>query len=86
MLTFSWTEYPSYPAFLLQDRNTQRIYRPFDFTNAQLIRPGVADCVAGNVKSADKLNLVIDLVRLDAKHARYSTVPAHVDGAGGSAT
>jgi hypothetical protein len=45
----------------------------------------VAHCVAGKVKSADKLHLVIDSVRLDTRHARCSTVPAHVDGVGGSA-
>jgi hypothetical protein len=29
---------------------------------------------------------VIELVRPDTKHLRDSTVPAHVDGAGGSPT
>jgi hypothetical protein len=85
MFTFSRTEYPSYAAFLLQDRDTQRVYRLYDFTKAQLIRPGVAHCVAGKVNSADKLDLVIESVRLDTEYARSSTVPAPPDGAGGSA-
>jgi hypothetical protein len=77
------TEYPSYAVFLLEDRDTRRVYRLYDFTNAQLIRPGVAYCVAGKVNTANRLYLVIESVRLDAKHAGYSTVPDPVDGAGG---
>ena len=45
-----------------------------------LARPS---CVAGKVNSADKLYLVIELVRPDAKHAQRSTVPVPADGAGG---
>jgi hypothetical protein len=69
----------------MQDRDTQRVYRLYDFSKAQLIRPNVAYCVAGKVNSADKLYLVIESVRLDTKRRRVSTVPAPVDGAGGSA-
>ena len=78
------TEYPKYAVFLLQDRDTQRVYRLYDFTKAQLIQPNVAYCVAGKVNSADRLYLVIDSVRPDTKHSRRSTVPAPADGAGGS--
>jgi len=86
LFLFSRTEYPNYAVFLLQDRDTQRVYRLYDFTKAQLIRPNVAYCVAGKVNSADKLYLVIDSVRPDTKHARSSTATAPADGAGGSAT
>jgi hypothetical protein len=78
------TEYPKYAVFLLQDRDTQRVYRLYDFTKAQLIQPNVAYCVAGKVNSADRLYLVIDSVRPDTKHSRRSTAPAPADGAGGS--
>ena len=67
------TEYPRYAVFLLQDRDTQRVYRLHDFTKAQLIQPNVAYCVAGKVNSAGRLFLVIDSVRPDTKHARRST-------------
>ena len=83
LFLLSRTEYPSYAVFLLEDRDTRRAYRLYDFTKAQLIRPGVAYCVAGKVNSADRLYLVIESIRLDTKHARSSTVPAHADGAGG---
>jgi hypothetical protein len=83
MLTFSQTEYPMCAVFLLQDLDTQRVYRLHDFTKAQLIRPGVAYCVAGKVNSADKLYFVIESVRPDIKHSRCSTVPVPADGAGG---
>jgi hypothetical protein len=83
LFLLSRTEYPSYAVFLLEDRDTRRVYRLYDFTKVQLIRPEVAYCVAGKVNSADRLYLVIESVRLDTKHAGCSTVPAPVDGAGG---
>ena len=79
------TEYPKYAVFLLQDRDTQRVYRLYDFTKAQLIQPNVAYCVAGKVNSADKLYLMIESVRLDTKRRRLSSSPVPVDGAGGPA-
>lgn len=84
MLTFSRTESPMCAVFLLQDLDTQRVYRLHDFTKAQLIRPGVAYCVAGKVNSAGKLYLVIESVRPDTKHPQSSNVPVPDDGAGGS--
>jgi len=83
LFLLSRTEYPSCAVFLLQDHDTQRVYRLYDFSKAQLMQPGVAYCVAGKVNSADKLYLVIESVRLDTKHARSSIVPAPADGAGG---
>jgi hypothetical protein len=56
-------------------RDTQRVYRLYDFSKAQLIRPGVADYVPGKVNGADKLYLVIESVRLDRKPRRVSTAP-----------
>jgi len=52
LLLLSRTEYPSYAVFLLQDLDTQRVYRLYDFTKAQLVMPNVAYCVAGKVNSA----------------------------------
>lgn len=77
------TEYRSCAVFLLQDRDTQRVYRLYDFTKAQLISPDKAYCIAGKVNSADRLYLVIESVRPDTKHDRDSKPPAHADGAGG---
>ena len=84
LLLLSRTEYPSYAVLLMRDRDTQRVYRLYDFTKALLLRPGVAYSVAGKVNSADKLYLVIESVRPDTRHSRSSTVPAPADGAGGS--
>ena len=84
LFLISRTESPTYAVFLMQDRDTQRVYRLYDFSKAQLIRPNVAYCVAGKVNSADRLYLVIEAVRLDAKPRRHSTTPVPSDGAGGS--
>jgi len=69
----------------MQDRDTRRVYRLYDFSKAQLIRPNVAYCVAGKVNSTDKLYLVIESVRLDTKRRRSSTELSPADGAGGPA-
>jgi hypothetical protein len=84
LFLLSRTEYSSCAVFLLRDLDTQRVFRLYDFTKAQLIRPGVAYCVAGKVNSAGKLYLVIESVRPDTKHGRHSTVPIPADGAGES--
>ena len=80
----SRTEYPSYAVFLLRDFDTQRVYRLYDFTKAQLIRPDVAYCAAGKVNSAGKLCLVIESVRPDTRYGSHSTAPVPADGAGGA--
>ena len=79
----SRTEYPSCAVVLLQDFDTQRVYRLYDFSKAQLIRPNVAYCIPGKVNSADKFYLVIESVRTDTRHARSSTVLVPADSAGG---
>ena len=85
LFLLSRTEYRSCAVFLLQDRDTQRVYRLYDFTKAQLIPPDMAHCIAGKVNSAGRLYLVIESVRPDTKHRGSSTVPVPADGAGGSA-
>src|ERR1700674_362063 len=67
LFLLSRTEYPSCAVFLLRDLDTQRVYRLYDFSKAQLIRPNVAYCIAGKVNSADKLYLVMESVRLDTE-------------------
>jgi hypothetical protein len=84
LVLLSRTEYSSYAVFLLRDLDTKRVYRLYDFTKAQFIRPNMAYCVAGKVNSAGKLYLVIESVRPDTRHGRSSTVPVPGDGAGGS--
>ena len=84
LVLLSRTEYPSHAVLLMQDRDTQRVYRLYDYTKTQLIRPNVAYCIAGKVNSADRLYLVIESVRLDTKRRPDSTAPVPADGAGGS--
>jgi hypothetical protein len=84
LFLLSRTEYRSCAVFLMQDRDTQRVYRLYDFTKALLIPPDKAHCIAGKVNSAGRLYLVIESVRPDTKHARCTNAPAPVDGAGGS--
>ena len=85
MVEFSRTEYRTCAVLLMQDRDIQRVYRLCDFIKAQLLPPNQAYQIAGKVNSAGKLNLVIESVRPDTKHARYFNVPVPAEGAGGSA-
>lgn len=81
LFLFSRSEYSSCAVFLLQDRDTKRVYRLYDFTKARVIQPNVAYCVAGKVNSADKLYLVIESVRLDTRHRGNSNALVTPDGA-----
>ncbi len=65
--------------------STRRVYRLYDFTRAIQITPDQYYCVSGKVNSAGKLYLVMDSVKVDAKHPRPSTVSAPADGTGGLA-
>ena len=77
-------EYRSCAVFLMLDHSTRRVYRLYDFTKAHALEPGSYYCVSGKVNSVDKLYLVIESVKQDAKHNRTSIDPAPTDGAGGS--
>ena len=84
LFLLSRTEYPSCAVFVLLDRDTQRVYRLFDFTKRLCLKPNRPYCVAGKVNSAGTLYLVIESVKPDTKHQWLSTSPVPADGAGGS--
>ena len=81
LFLLSRKEYRSCAVLLLLDRDTQRVYRLHDFTKAHAMEPDSYYCVSGKVNSADKLYLVIESVKPDAKHSRCSIAPAPLDGA-----
>jgi hypothetical protein len=80
----SRTEYPSCAVFVMLDRDTQRVYRLFDFTKRLHLTPDRPYCVSGKVNSVHTLYLVIESVRPDTKHERHSIAPDPADGAGGT--
>jgi hypothetical protein len=84
LLLLSRTEYRACAVFLMRDDSTRRVYRLYDFTKSQLITPGQYYCVSGKVNSADKLYLVLESIKPDAKHSVVSMVPVHPDGTGGT--
>jgi hypothetical protein len=83
LFLLSRTEYRSCALFALLDRDTQRVYRLFDFTKRLCLMPNRPYCVAGKVNSVNTLYLVVESVKLDTKHDRHSTVPIAAEGAGG---
>lgn len=64
-------------------RDTQRVYRLYDFHHRPAHPASWGVTQAANVNNSDELHLVIESVRPDARHARYSSVPIPADGAGG---
>ena len=83
LLLLSRTEYRSCVVFVMKDDSTHRVYRLHNFSKTQTITPNQYWCVSGKVNSADKLYLVIESVKPDAKHTRAFTVPVPADRAGG---
>ena len=81
LLLLSRKEYPTCAVLLMRDDSTRRVYRLYDFTKSHTPTLGQYYCVSGKVNSADKLYLVIESIKPDAKHGRHST--ASTDGAGG---
>lgn len=82
LFLISRTEYSSCAVFVMLDRDTQRVYRLFDFTKRLRLMPNRPYCVAGKVNSVHTLYLVIESVKLDVKHQRFSITPVPADGAG----
>jgi hypothetical protein len=85
LVLLSRTEYRSCVVFVMRDDSTRRVYRLYDFTKSHILTPGQYYCVSGKVNSADKLYLVIESIKTDSKHLRFSNAPVPTDGAGGSA-
>jgi hypothetical protein len=83
LFLISRMEYPSCAVFVMLDRDTQRVYRLFDFTKRRRLTPDQPYHVAGKVNSVHTLYLVIESVKPDTKHERLSTAPVPADGAGG---
>lgn len=84
LFLISRTEYPSCAVLVMLDHDTRRVYRLFDFTKRLCLTPGRAYCVAGKVNSVNTLYLVVESVKLDTRHERFSTTLVPADGAGGS--
>jgi hypothetical protein len=84
LFLLSRTEYPSCAVFVMLDRDTQRVYRLFDFTKRLHLTPDRPYCVTGKVNSVQTLYLVIESVKPDTKHDGPSIAPVPTDGAGGA--
>ena len=84
LLLLSRIEYRTCAVLLMRDDSTRRVYRLHDFTKSHAPTSGQYYCVSGKVNSADKLYLVVESIKPDTKHGRYSTASTPADGAGGT--
>jgi len=84
LVLLSRTECRSCVVFRMKDRDTQRLYRLYDFSKSQRIAADRCYCVSGYVNSAqNQLYLVIRSVKPDIRHTPASTPRLPLDGAGG---
>ena len=54
---------------IMKDRNTNRLYRIYDFTKSASFESFKPYCISGKVNSADKIYLVLETVKEDKKNA-----------------
>ena len=70
LLLLSRTEYRSCAVFLMRDLDTQRVYRLYDFTKAQLIPPGQWLLRSGQGQQRRQTLPGRHLSQIDTKHRR----------------
>jgi len=69
-LTFiSKSQYDKCNIFILQDRDTNRCYKIYDFLKSAFFEPDKPYCIFGKVNSADKIYLVLNGVKEDKKNS-----------------
>jgi len=83
MFILSSNELPPRAAFPLRNLDTKHVCRLCDLPEVLLIRPPMANSVAGEVDKARKHYLLIELVPPNARRAGSSVAPVPADGAGG---
>jgi hypothetical protein len=83
MFILSLNELPPRAASLLLNLDVKNVCRLCDLPELPLIRPSMANSVAGQAEKARKHYLLIELVRPNARHAGSSVAPVPADGAGG---
>lgn len=74
-----------FSVLVMRDDSTRRVYRLHDFSRASAhLQQGCYYCVAGKVNSADRLYLVVESVKPDAKHPTRSSSDESPDSAEGT--
>lgn len=75
-----------FSVLVMRDDSTRRVYRLHDFSQAgRDVQHGHYYCVAGKVNSADRLYLVVESVKPDAKHGLQPSIDGSADSAEGEA-
>ena len=52
----------------MKDRNTNRCYKVYDFMKSAVLEPHKLYCISGKVNSADKIYLVLEMIKEDKKN------------------
>jgi len=52
----------------MKDRSTNRYYKIYDFMKSAILEPSKLYCISGKVNSADKIYLVLEMIKEDKKN------------------
>lgn len=56
----------------MKDRSTNRYYKIYDFMKSPILEPSKLYCISGKVNSADKIYLVLEMIKEDKKNVLKS--------------
>jgi hypothetical protein len=77
MLVTAKRNYSRCSVYFIQDMDTKRCYKTYDYTLNLDMRPGSVYCISGKVNSADKLYLIAESCKIDTRFmstGNYSVV------------
>jgi hypothetical protein len=72
LIFISKSQYEKCNILIMKDRNTNRLYKIYDFTKTACFEPLKPYCISGKVNSADKIYLVLEKVKEDKKNYQNS--------------
>ena len=74
----STTEYDKAFVAILNDEDTKRCYKVYDFVKAFIFQPDKIYCISGKINSADKLYLILEAPRTNIQWGAQSLSPSRM--------
>jgi len=68
LIFVSKSQYDKCNILIMKDRSTNRYYKIYDFMKSAILEPSKLYCISGKVNSADKMYLVLEMIKEDKKN------------------
>ncbi len=68
LIFISKSQYGKCNILIMKDRSTNRYYKIHDFTKSTILETSKLYCISGKVNSADKIYLVLEMIKEDKKN------------------